>query len=35
MGDGGVRFIKDTVGLVPWRALSTRDGSEITSSTDY
>jgi prepilin-type processing-associated H-X9-DG protein len=35
MADGSVRFIKDTVSLVPWRALSTTRGNEITSSDAY
>jgi prepilin-type N-terminal cleavage/methylation domain-containing protein/prepilin-type processing-associated H-X9-DG protein len=29
MGDGGVRFIKDTIALGAWRALSTRNGGEV------
>ena len=35
MGDGSVRFLKDSVGLATWRALGTRAGGEITSGSDY
>jgi prepilin-type N-terminal cleavage/methylation domain-containing protein len=35
VGDGSVRFIKETVALTVWRALSTRNGGEIVSGTDY
>ncbi len=31
-GDGGVRFVKDTVNLSTWRAMSTRSGGEVISS---
>ena len=31
-GDGSVRFIKETVALNVWRALSTRNGGEVISS---
>jgi prepilin-type processing-associated H-X9-DG protein len=34
MGDGGVRFVKDSVALTVWRALSTRNAGEVISS-DY
>jgi prepilin-type processing-associated H-X9-DG protein len=34
-GDGSVRFIKTSIALNVWRALSTRNGGEITSSSDY
>ena len=34
-GDGSVRFIKDSVALSVWRALSTRNGGEIVSGSDY
>jgi prepilin-type N-terminal cleavage/methylation domain-containing protein/prepilin-type processing-associated H-X9-DG protein len=34
-GDGSVRFIKDSVALNVWRALSTRNGGEVISSSDY
>ena len=34
-GDGSVRFIKDTIALTVWRALSTRNGGEIVSGSDY
>jgi prepilin-type N-terminal cleavage/methylation domain-containing protein/prepilin-type processing-associated H-X9-DG protein len=32
MGDGSVRFVKDSVSLATWRALGTRAGGEIISS---
>lgn len=35
MGDGGVRFIKDSIALPAWRALSTRNGGEVLSASDY
>jgi prepilin-type processing-associated H-X9-DG protein len=35
LGDGSVRNIKDTVALNVWRALSTRNGGEVTSASDY
>ena len=35
LGDGSVRFIKDTVALSVWRALSTRNGGEVVSGSDY
>ena len=34
-GDGTVRFVKDTVALGVWRALSTRNGQEIVGGSDY
>ena len=34
-GDGSVRFIKDSVALPVWRALGTRNGGEVLSSSDY
>jgi prepilin-type N-terminal cleavage/methylation domain-containing protein/prepilin-type processing-associated H-X9-DG protein len=34
-GDGSVHYIKDTIALNVWRALSTRNGGEATSSSDY
>jgi prepilin-type N-terminal cleavage/methylation domain-containing protein/prepilin-type processing-associated H-X9-DG protein len=34
-GDGTVRFIKNTISLVTWRALSTTHGGEIVSSDQY
>jgi len=34
-GDGSVKFIKETVALNAWRALSTRNGGEVTSPSDY
>jgi prepilin-type N-terminal cleavage/methylation domain-containing protein/prepilin-type processing-associated H-X9-DG protein len=35
LGDGSVRFIKDTVDLTAWRALGTRAGGEVISSDSY
>jgi prepilin-type processing-associated H-X9-DG protein len=35
MGDGSVRFVKDTIHLQTWRALGTRDGGEAISSADF
>jgi prepilin-type processing-associated H-X9-DG protein len=35
LGDGSVRFLKDTIALNIWRALSTRNGSEVVSGSDY
>jgi prepilin-type N-terminal cleavage/methylation domain-containing protein/prepilin-type processing-associated H-X9-DG protein len=35
LGDGSVRFVKDTTNLVTWRALGTRAGGEIISSDTY
>ena len=35
MGDGSVRFIKDSVNLNVWRGLSTRNGGEILSGDAY
>ena len=32
LGDGSVRFLKDTVALETWRALSTRKGGEVISA---
>jgi prepilin-type N-terminal cleavage/methylation domain-containing protein len=34
-GDGGVRFVKDTVNLATWRALATRAGREVVSADAY
>ena len=34
MGDGSVRFVKDTVNSVPWQALGTRAGGEVISASD-
>jgi prepilin-type N-terminal cleavage/methylation domain-containing protein len=35
LSDGSVHFIKDTVALSVWRALSTRNGGEVISSDSY
>ena len=35
LGDGSVQFIKTSIALGVWRALGTRNGGEITSSSDY
>jgi prepilin-type processing-associated H-X9-DG protein len=35
MGDGSVKFIKDSVNLVTWRGLGTRNGGEVISQSDY
>ena len=35
LADGSVRFIKNTVGLAPWRALGTRAGGEVLSADQY
>jgi len=32
LGDGGVRWVKDTIDLRVWRALGTRNGGEVISS---
>jgi prepilin-type N-terminal cleavage/methylation domain-containing protein len=34
-GDGSVRFVKDSVDLATWRALATRAGGEVVSSSAY
>jgi prepilin-type processing-associated H-X9-DG protein len=34
-GDGSVRFMKDSIALPVWRALSTRNGGEVVSGSDY
>jgi prepilin-type N-terminal cleavage/methylation domain-containing protein/prepilin-type processing-associated H-X9-DG protein len=33
--DGSVKFIKDSVSIAAWRALSTKDGGEVISSDQY
>jgi prepilin-type N-terminal cleavage/methylation domain-containing protein/prepilin-type processing-associated H-X9-DG protein len=33
--DGSVRFVKDTVSIITWRAISTRAGSEVISADSY
>jgi prepilin-type N-terminal cleavage/methylation domain-containing protein/prepilin-type processing-associated H-X9-DG protein len=35
MGDGGVHFIRDSIFLLTWRALGTRNGAEVISSNSY
>jgi prepilin-type N-terminal cleavage/methylation domain-containing protein/prepilin-type processing-associated H-X9-DG protein len=35
LADGSVRFVKDSVGLLPWWALGTRAGGEVVSSDQY
>ena len=35
MGDGSVRFVKDSINFVPWRALGTSAGSEVISSDSF
>ncbi|WP_165230826.1 DUF1559 domain-containing protein [Aquisphaera insulae] len=35
MGDGSVRFIKDSVSLGTWRAIGTRNGGEVVSSDSF
>ncbi len=35
MGDGSVRFVKNSVSLPTWRALGTRSGGEVVSSDSY
>ena len=34
-GDGSVHFMKNSIALGVWRALGTRNGGEVTSSSDY
>lgn len=35
MGDGSVRFVKDSVTLETWRAIGTRNGREVISADSY
>jgi prepilin-type N-terminal cleavage/methylation domain-containing protein/prepilin-type processing-associated H-X9-DG protein len=35
MGDGSVRFIKNSINLVPWRALTTTQGGEVISGDSF
>jgi prepilin-type N-terminal cleavage/methylation domain-containing protein len=35
LGDGSVRFVRDSIPLANWRALSTRAGGEVLNSNDY
>ena len=35
LGDGSVRFIKDSVSLITWFAIGTKAGGEVTSSDSY
>ena len=34
-GDGGVRFVKDSINAMTWRFLSTRSGGEVVSADSY
>jgi len=33
--DGGVRFVKSSINLAPWRAIGSRNGQELVSAGDY
>ena len=33
--DGSVKFVKESIALSVWRGLSTRNGGEIVSGSDY
>jgi prepilin-type processing-associated H-X9-DG protein len=35
MGDGSVKFIKDSISVPTWRALGTRAGGEVISADSY
>ena len=35
MGDGSVKFIKDSINQATWWALGTRNGGEVISSDSY
>ena len=35
MGDGSVKFVKDSVNMQTWWSLGTRDGGEVISSDAY
>jgi hypothetical protein len=35
LGDGSVRFIKNSINLVPWRALTTTQGGEVISGDSF
>jgi prepilin-type processing-associated H-X9-DG protein len=35
MGDGSVRFVKNSISIATWRALSTTQGGEIISGNSY
>ena len=35
MGDGSVRFLKDSIALVVYRGLSTKNGQEVLSADAY
>jgi prepilin-type N-terminal cleavage/methylation domain-containing protein/prepilin-type processing-associated H-X9-DG protein len=35
MGDGSVRFVKNSINVITWRALSTTRGSEVISADSY
>jgi prepilin-type N-terminal cleavage/methylation domain-containing protein len=34
-GDGGVRFVRDSIALTTWRALATRAGGEVVTGNDF
>ena len=35
MGDGSVRFVKNSINIRTWRAMSTTHGGEVTSPDQY
>jgi hypothetical protein len=35
MGDGSVRFVKDSIALATWRALGSRAGGEVVGADAY
>jgi prepilin-type processing-associated H-X9-DG protein len=35
LGDGSVKFVKDSVNIGTWQALGSRNGGEIISSDSY
>lgn len=34
MGDASVRFVSDSIDLIPWRAMGSRDGNEVINDND-